>query len=158
MNLAATLAMALSAPTLTISSRAFTDGQPIPAKHSCQGADVSPDLAWSEGPSGTRTYALIADDPDAPGGTFTHWVLFNLLAPALGEGAREGTRGTNDFGKRGYGGPCPPPGKPHRYRFHVYAVDARLSGLQGTTTAAELRTALTGHVLAEGELTGLFAR
>jgi Raf kinase inhibitor-like YbhB/YbcL family protein len=110
------------------------------------------------GPSGTKTYALIVDDPDAPDGTFVHWVLFNLTAPALAEGTRDGTPGANDFGKRGYGGPCPPPGAPHHYRFHVFAVDRSLAGLGSSITAEALRAALSGHVLAEGELVGTFQR
>jgi len=153
------LAMTLAASPLTLRSPAFAGGHAIPAKHTCKGADVSPALEWTVGPLGTRSYALIVDDPDAPGGTFVHWVLYNLAASTirLAEGSREGTAGDNDFGKRGFGGPCPPPGAPHHYRFHLYALDSPVDLAPGAT-AEQLRAALTGHILAEGVLTGTFQR
>src|SRR5712691_3064159 len=120
---------------MKITSTAFTEGAAIPQKYSGDGADVSPPLAWRDVPAGTQTLAVICDDPDAPRGTWVHWVLFNLPAsatdlpeavpatPTLSSGARQGN---NDFGKIGYGGPAPPKGKPHRYFFKLFALDANL--------------------------------
>src|SRR6266576_1502901 len=117
-----------------LSSTAFKDGAAIPVKHTCDGADVSPPLAWSGAPQGTRSFAIIADDPDAPAGTWVHWVLYNLPAEGLGliENTPQtetltggGVQGKNDFGKIGYGGPCPPSGT-HRYFFKFYALDSEL--------------------------------
>jgi Raf kinase inhibitor-like YbhB/YbcL family protein len=162
----ALLALAMtSSSALTVTSAAFESGQPIPAKFSCSGADISPEVSWSAGPSGTKSYALIVDDPDAPGGTFVHWVLYNLRARdgsgrvTLSEGSSGGAaEGQNGFGKSGYGGPCPPPGKPHHYRFNVYALNRELDGLSSAATADQLRAAFKGSVLAEGTLTGTFKR
>jgi Raf kinase inhibitor-like YbhB/YbcL family protein len=149
-----------------LTSPAFTDGAPIPAEHTCRGGDTSPGLAWSEAPAHTRSLALVCDDPDAPRGTWVHWVLFNLpadaveLAPAIAgtpelpSGARQGV---NDSGRVGYGGPCPPPGKPHRYFFRLYALDSTLN-LQPGIGRAELDRAMAGHVLAEAALMGTFQR
>src|SRR5438067_11609005 len=148
-----------------LTSTAFTDGTAIPAKYTCDEADVSPPLAWSGAPSGTVSFALIVDDPDAPGGAFTHWVLFNLPASAtsLPEGVPTtpqlsggGVQGQNDFPAIGYGGPCPPAGPPHHYRFTVYALDATLS-LSSSATRAQILQAKQGHILAQGQLIGLFA-
>ena len=160
------LAIAMTGSSaLTVTSSAFDDGRPIPTRFSCSGADLSPELSWSAGPSGTKTYALIVDDPDAPGGTFVHWVLYNLPAHdrsgrvTLAEGSSGGaSEGQNGFGRSGYGGPCPPPGKPHHYRFHVYAINRELDGLGPAATADQLRAAFKGSVLAEGTLTGTFKR
>lgn len=147
-------------------SPAFTDGQPIPEKHTCDGANVSPPLSWSEAPPGTRSFALICDDPDAPVGTWVHWVLYGLspattelpemLAPAeqLPGGAKQGL---NDFRRVGYGGPCPPPGRPHRYFFKLYALDAEL-GLRSRATKADLVRVMAGHILAEAQLMGTYQR
>jgi Raf kinase inhibitor-like YbhB/YbcL family protein len=149
-----------------LTSTAFSAGGTIPKKHTCDGADVSPPLAWGEAPTGTQSFALIADDPDAPVGTWVHWVIFDLPADARGlaegvgkqeqpaDGARQGT---NDFRKTGYGGPCPPPGRPHRYFFKLYALDAKL-GLKAGATKAEVEKAMRGHILAQGELMGRYGR
>ena len=152
--------------TLSVSSTAFQEGDRIPAKYTCQGQDVSLPLTWSEGPTGTLSFALIMDDPDAPGGAFTHWLIFNIpsdsyqLAEAVPTQARlpnGALQGKNDFGRIGYGGPCPPPGGPHRYRFTVYALDETL-GLEAGTSKTQLLAAITDHVLAQGQLTGAYQR
>ena len=147
-------------------SSAFRHGQPIPAIHSCDGEDQSPPLAWSEIPVTTRSFALIVDDPDAPRGTWTHWVLFNLPAdaielspgvpriPELKSGARQGV---NDSGHVGFGGPCPPTGGPHHYFFRLYALDCTLN-LKPGVTRSEVDHAKTGHVLGDGVLMGTFQR
>src|SRR3989304_2756237 len=118
--------------SIQLTSSAFTDGSPIPARHTCDGPDVSPMLKWSGAPAGTKSFALICDDPDAPAGTWVHWVIYGIppdttdlpegVPPdeTLPDGSRQGK---NDFGRIGYGGPCPPPGKPHRYYFKIYALD-----------------------------------
>lgn len=151
---------------LTVTSSAFREGQSIPAKYTCQGEDVSPPLQWDAPPEGTKSLALICDDPDAPVGTWVHWVLYGLppgtrqlpeRVPAretLPDGARQGV---NDFRRVGYGGPCPPPGKPHRYFFKVYALD-RAVDLPPRATKAQLLQAISGHVLAEGQLMGTYQR
>ncbi len=119
----------------TMTSTAFNNGQDMPRKYTCEGQDVSPPLNWSDAPQGTQSYALIADDPDAPGGTWVHWVLYDLPATThqLPEGVAKteeisggGRQGINDFRKVGYGGPCPPPGNPHRYFFKLYALNSAL--------------------------------
>jgi Raf kinase inhibitor-like YbhB/YbcL family protein len=150
---------------LTITSSAFTEGAMIPGKHTCDAEDISPDLSWSGVPQGAKSLALICDDPDAPVGTWVHWVLFNLPAdvtalpagiPAdavLKNGARHGK---NDFRKLGYGGPCPPGGT-HRYYFKLYALDTVLT-LQSGSTKAELLAAMQGHILAEAQLMGKYKR
>jgi Raf kinase inhibitor-like YbhB/YbcL family protein len=147
-------------------SPAFQAGAAIPRQHSCDGADQSPGLAWSGAPAGTRSLALIVEDPDAPSGTFVHWVLFNLPPepaeiPAgvshqtvLDNGARQGR---NDFRRVGYGGPCPPRGPAHRYFFRLYALDAPLDLTPGAT-ASEVRSAARGHTLGEAELMGTYGR
>lgn len=151
-----------------LTSGAFTTGGVIPAKYSCDGADVSPPLAWSGMPPGTAAFALIADDPDAPAGTWVHWVLFNLPAnvTALPEGVAKtdqladfggALQGKNDFRRVGYGGPCPPPGKTHRYFFRLYALDAALP-LKAGATKQDVERAMRGHVLAETLLMGTYAR
>ena len=151
---------------LELKSSAFDPGGDIPSKYSCEGPDVSPDLAWSDLPGGTRSLSLIMDDPDAPVGTWVHWVLYDLPATShelaegiptheqLPNGARQGR---NDFGRIGYGGPCPPPGAPHRYVFKLYALDAP-SGLEAGASKADLESAMEGHVLAQAELIGRFRR
>ncbi len=151
---------------LQITSTAFAEGQPVPDRYTCAGQDVSPPLAWSGAPTGAKSFALIADDPDAPTGTWVHWVIFNLppTAAALGEDTPpspelpDGSKqGVNDFGNSGYGGPCPPPGKPHRYFFNIYALDATLD-LKPGATKKELLKAMEGHILAEGRLIGTYQR
>lgn len=150
----------------TISSTAFQNGAAIPAAHTCDGADKSPPLAWAGAPTGTRTFALICDDPDAPLGTWVHWVLWNLPTTSTGlpeavekaGSLPEGTQqGTNDFRKLEYGGPCPPKGKPHRYFFKLYALDAKLT-LKPGAKKKDLVRAMDGHILAEAEWMGTYQR
>lgn len=152
--------------TITITSRAFEAREMIPPRHTCDGEDLSPPLTWSEAPASTKSLALIADDPDAPVGTWVHWVIYGLLpgtrelpegVPAdetvLG-GARQGK---NDFGRIGYGGPCPPPNGAHRYCFTLYALDVELELAPGASKD-ELLAAMQGHVLGGGQLVGLYRR
>ncbi len=155
-------------PALNISifSTAFAEGQPIPDQYTCAGPDVSPPLTWSNAPVGTKSFALITDDPDAPLGTWVHWVLYNLPSattsltenvppsPELPGGAKQGV---NDFLQTGYGGPCPPHGNAHRYFFKIYALDTMLD-LNSGATKKELLKAMNGHVLAEGRLMGTYQR
>jgi Raf kinase inhibitor-like YbhB/YbcL family protein len=148
--------------SIHITSTAFEEGQPIPKKYSADGPNVSPPLAWDAPPAGTKSLALVCEDPDAPRGTWTHWVLFNLPAETrkLEEGAKlpgGAVQGTNDFGKLGYGGPSPPPGKPHRYFFKLYALDTQLD-LPAGARRQQLLDAVKGHVLAEGQLMGTYGR
>jgi Raf kinase inhibitor-like YbhB/YbcL family protein len=151
---------------LTVSSSAFQEGSKIPAKYTCEGQDVSPALTWGEPPAGTQSFALIVDDPDAPGGVFTHWVVFNLPAdsrglpeavPAQAQLPDGSVQGKNDFGKLGYGGPCPPPGRPHRYQFTLYALDQSLD-LKAGAAKKPVIDAMQGHILAQGRLTGTYQR
>jgi len=150
---------------ITITSTAFSEGSMIPQNYACDGEDISPPLAWSGVPDGTKSLALICDDPDAPMGTWVHWVLFNIPAhimelPAkippekiIQNGAKHGI---NDFRKFGYSGPCPPGGT-HRYFFNFYALDAQIE-LDAGITKAEFLKAMKGHILAEGKLTGKYRR
>jgi Raf kinase inhibitor-like YbhB/YbcL family protein len=144
----------------------FSEGFPIPKEYTADGQNASPPLQWGEPPAGTKSFALICDDPDAPRGTWVHWVIFNIPANAreLGPGvAAEATlangarQGTNDFKRIGYGGPAPPPGKPHRYFFKLYALDALL-GLSPGASKEQLLEAMRGHQLAEGRLFGVYGR
>jgi len=149
-----------------ITSTAFSEGQPIPRKFTCQGSDVSPPLKWTGAPSNARSFALVADDPDAPVGTWVHWVLYNLPAAstdlaentqklaALPGGARQGV---NDFHQPGYGGPCPPPGKPHRYFFKLYALDTLLD-LKPGATKKDVERAMENHILGQAQLMGTYQR
>jgi len=150
---------------LRVESAAFSQGKPIPAQYTADGRDVSPALSWSGAPPGARSLALVCEDPDAPRGTWVHWVLYDIppSVTSLPEAVppREsvpgvGTHGKNDFGKPGYGGPAPPSGT-HRYFFRLYALDRSLS-LAAGATARELRRAMEGHVLAQGELMGTYSR
>jgi len=145
--------------TFQLTSPAFSEGQPIPRKHTGDGADVSPEVAWTGPPAGTASLALICDDPDAPRGTWSHWVLFDLPPDTRGlaEGATAGKQGKNDFGRPGYGGPAPPRGKPHRYFFMLSALDTPLN-LPAGATRAEVLAAMKGHVLAEAKLMGTYQR
>jgi Raf kinase inhibitor-like YbhB/YbcL family protein len=152
--------------TMQLSSTAFADGQPIPARYTCDDRNISPPLKWSGTPAGSKSLALIADDPDAPVGTWVHWVLYDLPAnlSELQENLPKGQyipgggkQGLNDFKHLGYGGPCPPPGKPHRYFFKLYALDAMLE-LKAGATKKELERAMDKHVLAEGQLMGTYKR
>jgi Raf kinase inhibitor-like YbhB/YbcL family protein len=146
--------------TLQVTSTAFREGETIPKKFTGDGPDVSPPLAWSAPPAGTISFALICDDPDAPRGTWVHWVLFNLAPDLRGldEGtAANGVQGVTDFGQAGYGGPAPPPGKPHRYFFKLYALDTMIT-LPAGSTKAQVVKAMQGHILAEGQLMGTYGR
>ena len=149
-----------------ISSTTFSSGEMIPKKFTCDGPDVSPQLSWKDAPASAQSFALVMDDPDAPVGTWVHWVIYNLPANTkeLPEGlgkqeqlASGGLQGRNDFRKIGYGGPCPPPGKPHRYFFKLYALDAKLNPSAGANKA-ELERAMKDHVLGEAELMGRYGR
>ena len=150
---------------IKITSSAFVEGGMIPKRYTCDSEDVSPDLTWSGVPEGTQSIALICDDPDAPMGTWVHWVLFNLpadltgLPTAVGPDenlANGGLHGKNDFGRLGYGGPCPPGGT-HRYYFKLYALDIRFD-LSSGISKAQLLVAMDGHILAEGQLMGRYTR
>lgn len=150
---------------LTVISPAFTEGGLIPAKYTCDGPDVSPPLEIKNIPEGTKSMALISDDPDAPRGTWVHWVLYDWPPsqttlpenlPKTGDLANGAKQGTNDFRRVGYGGPCPPSGT-HRYFFKVYALDTVL-GKPAGLTKAQLEAAMKGHILAEGVLMGRYAR
>ena len=154
------------AASLSLTSGAFAMGTPIPAEYTCAGQNVSPALSWSQAPAGTQSYALLLEDPDAPVGTFTHWVLYNLpagvtsLPRSVPTGAQVpdlGSQGKNSFGNNGYGGPCPPQGSSHRYFFTVYALDLS-PDLPAGLSAAGLRRAINGHVLAQGAWMGTFTR
>ena len=152
--------------SLQISSDAFADGKIIPKDHTCDGADRSPPLHWDGAPERTKAFALVVDDPDAPSGVFTHWLLYNVPAAAkaldvgvatsgtLGDGSRQGT---NDFGRVGWSGPCPPPGSAHRYRFKLYALSAPLELEPGAKRDAVLK-AIKEKKLAEAEVTGKYER
>ena len=145
--------------TITVTSPAFGDGGDIPSRNTCDGQDVSPPLRFVELPSGTVELALLVEDPDAPRGTFVHWVAWGLDPgkAELGEGEVPAGAGKNDFGKRGYGGPCPPKGAQHRYVFTVFALSDRLE-LPPGASADDLKQAVSGRTLAEGRLIGRYAR
>lgn len=147
------------ASVIALTSSDFEAGAVIPVRHTCDGDDASPALAWSGLPAGTASLALEVDDPDAPGGTFTHWLAWGLdpSSGALPGGTPAPTEGRNGFGGTGYRGPCPPRGGPHRYVFRLYALDTPLA-LEAGADASAFRTALAGHVLDTGELTGTFGR
>jgi len=155
-----------SSSKMELRTTSFTAGGFIPKRFTCEAENVSPALAWSEPPRGTQSFALIEEDPDAPSGTFVHWVAYDLPAayrslPEALSGNDEmpggGRQGTNDFAKTGYSGPCPPPGKPHRYFIRLYALDARLD-LRPAATRKELDSAMQGHILARAELMGRYQR
>ncbi|MGC8743705.1 MAG: YbhB/YbcL family Raf kinase inhibitor-like protein [Verrucomicrobiia bacterium] len=151
---------------MQLKSSAFGNGQPIPVKYTGQGRDVSPPLEWSDAPAGAKSFAIISDDPDAPVGTWVHWVIYDIPAnitkldenvppkETLPNGAKQGI---NDFGNIGYGGPMPPPGKPHRYFFKLYALDTVLN-LKPRASKQELLRAMQGHILAQAELMGTYQR
>ncbi len=150
----------------TLKSTAFSYGGEIPWKHTCDGHDLSPALSWNDPPAKSQSFSLIADDPDAPVGTWVHWVLYDLPSSLrelpesfaktadLPDGSRQGR---NDFGKIGYGGPCPPRGPAHRYFFKLYALDTKLN-LKAGATKAEVEKAMKGHVLSQAELMGKYKR
>ncbi|OWK36347.1 YbhB/YbcL family Raf kinase inhibitor-like protein [Fimbriiglobus ruber] len=152
--------------TLSVSSPTLQPGDPIPAEYTADGRDVSPPLNWADVPHGSASLVLICEDPDAPRGLFTHWVAFNLPAGSRGLGEAFPTsaslpdgvaQATTDFGRTGYGGPAPPPGKPHRYFFRLFALDTRLD-LDPGASHQEVRAAMEGHILAEGEFMGTYGR
>lgn len=152
--------------SFVLETKAFAKGGDIPSTYTCSGEDVSPALSWSGAPSATKGFALIVEDPDAPSGTFTHWLVYDLPAEVhqLKENVSKtddlsggGRQGRNDFRRVGYGGPCPPPGKPHRYFFKLFALNSALNFPAGASRR-ELDSALRGHVLAEAELMGKFGR
>jgi Raf kinase inhibitor-like YbhB/YbcL family protein len=152
--------------SLELTSPAFNDGGTIPTKFTCDGADLSPPLAWSGVPEGAKSLALICDDPDAPMGTWVHWVLYGLPtgATSLPEGVPTeaaakgfGVQGRNDFKRTGYGGPCPPPGKLHRYFFKLYALDFEPE-LKPGARKGDLEKTMKGHVLAQAQLIGRYQR
>jgi Raf kinase inhibitor-like YbhB/YbcL family protein len=147
-------------------SDGFGAGETIPARYTCDGPNLSPPVRWDEYPDGTRSFALIVDDPDAPAGTWVHWVLYGIdphtselpegvsPEPTLPDGSRQGI---NDFRRLGYGGPCPPPGGAHRYFFRLYALDRSVDLVPGATKP-ELLEAMEGHVLDEADVMGLYDR
>ena len=150
--------------TVHLTSEAFAEGGSIPKQFTCDGENVSPPLAWTGLPEGTKSLALLVEDPDAPVGTFTHWIVWGLdpARPGLPQGVKPDTdgmtQGRNDFGKLSYGGPCPPSGT-HRYVFRIYALDRELKlGAQHPPSRTELLQALHGAVLAQGVLTGTYQR
>lgn len=151
---------------MELTSPAFSEGGTIPRKYTCDGEDLSPPLVWRNVPQGTKSIALICDDPDAPMGTWVHWVIYDIpptaselpegvpAVEALPDGSKQGI---NDFRRIGYGGPCPPPGRPHRYFFRIYALDTVLGLEPGATKDALLRS-MEGHILAQGQLMGRYGR
>ena len=143
---------------MILASPTFHHEQPIPLKFTCDGPDVSPELHISDVPKDARSLALVMDDPDAPRGMFVHWVVWNIRpsTTTIGEGAVPGKQGRTDFGRVGYGGPCPPYGK-HRYFFKLYALDTTLP-LQEGSTKKDLETAMQGHIIARAELMGTYYR
>ena len=144
---------------MKITSFAFQEGGNIPSKFTCDGSDISPPLQITGVPSEAKSLVLIADDPDAPSGLFTHWLIWNIPPQtiSISEGsAPKGVHGTNDFGKPDYKGPCPPPGT-HRYSFKIYALDRELD-LRGGAKRSQLDAAMKGHVVAQGVLVGRYAR
>ncbi|MDD5468235.1 MAG: YbhB/YbcL family Raf kinase inhibitor-like protein [Anaerolineales bacterium] len=146
--------------SIQITSAAFSEGETIPRKFTCDAENISPPLQWSGVPAEAKSLVLIMDDPDAPVGTWVHWIVFDLSpqASGLAEGVSGvGVQGVNSFRKLGYGGPCPPRGAPHRYYFKLYALDLLLALPQGTSKA-EVEKAMQGHVLAEGQLMGKYGR
>ena len=150
---------------LTVTSTSFTQGGMIPRNYTCDGNNVSPPLSWSKGPEGTKSYVLISDDPDAPVGTWVHWVLYNLPVnvtslseniPKMKQLENGSLHGKNDFGRFEYGGPCPPGGT-HRYYFKIYALDTMISAGPGLTKKQLLKE-MDKHILAQGELVGKYSR
>lgn len=142
-----------------LDSPAFEHHQTIPKKYTCDGEDVSPPLSFQELPPGAKSLVLIVDDPDAPSGTFDHWIVWNLPADTamLEEGARVPRQGKNHFGEQRYRGPCPPPGKPHRYFFKLYALDT-LINLPAGSSKHSVEEAMEGHILGKAELVGTYQR
>lgn len=150
----------MHAPHLTLTSQAFEHGKPIPARYTCDGEDINPPLLFSQVPPTCKTLALIVDDPDAPAGTWSHWLVWNIAPETshIPEGAVPpgSVQGINDFRRPSYGGPCPPSGT-HRYFFRLFALDRRLT-LDARTTRQSLLSALEGHIVMQTELTGTYTR
>ena len=153
--------------TMTISSPAFQDGDRIPVKYSCKGLNISPPLQWANTMQGTKSYALILEDPDTSRGTLTHWIVFNISpdsnnlpeeVPIQTGNPATFSQGNNSFGKNGYDGPCPPSGQSHRYIFSLYALDTVLSRLKAGASRSDVLEAMQSHVLASGRLTGTFGQ
>jgi Raf kinase inhibitor-like YbhB/YbcL family protein len=151
---------------LSLSSPVFQEGEKIPVKYTCDGQDMSPPLTWGEPPPGTQAFALIMDDPDAPGGVFTHWVIFNLpgdsrelpeAVPRENQLENKALQGMTDFGRVGYGGPCPPTGPAHHYLFSLYALDQPLD-LNAGASKKQVIDAMQGHILAQEQHTGIYQR
>lgn len=144
---------------MQIDSPVFEQHSPIPKKYTCEGDDVSPPLAFRDIPAGTKTLALIMDDPDAPNGTFDHWIVWNITPSikSLPENAKVPNQGKNSFRETEYGGPCPPPGPSHRYFFKLYALDT-IVNLPNGSTKSELEEAMEGHILGRAELVGTYKR
>lgn len=163
---AQSLEVEVAKAVMRITSTAFEERRPIPKIYTCDGEDLSPPLFWEGVPEGTRSFALICDDPDAPGKTWVHWVLYNIppdttalpqgmpTEAALEDGSRQAV---TDFGRPGYGGPCPPKGKAHRYLFKLYALDALLE-LEGKVEKKDVEEAMEGHILAKSHLVGTYRR
>jgi hypothetical protein len=146
--------------SIQITSSAFKEGDRIPRLYTCDDKNFSPPLAWSDIPTGTVSLAIIMDDPDAPAGTWVHWVLYNLKPDLTGLDQGKsggGIEGINDFRKPGYGGPCPPKGSNHRYFVKLYALDTRLD-VEAGATKSQVESAMRGHILAQGQLMGTYGR
>ena len=146
---------------LDLTSDAFQNGEPIPVQYTCDGADQTPMLHWGEPPPGTKSFALVIGDPDAPSGTFRHWGVFDIppSARSIGGSQRTGTEVSNDFGKTGYGGPCPPKGHgPHHYHFRLFALDVDHLEVPSNANVVDVENAAQKHALAEGELIGTYER
>lgn len=146
--------------SIQITSTAFKEGENIPRIYTCDDQNISPPLSWSGVPQGSLSLALIIEDPDAPSGTFDHWVLFNLppdLSSLSQDNRTVGTPGKNGFGRVGYGGPCPPRGSNHRYYFKLFALDTDVV-LKSGASKAQLESAMRGHILAQGQLMALYGR
>jgi len=157
--LAGIVSFAAETARIKITSSAFQEGGNVPSKFTCEGSDTSPPLQITGIPSQAKSLVLIADDPDAPSGLFTHWLIWNIppQTTSISEGnAPRGVHGTNDFGKSGYKGPCPPSGT-HKYSFKVFALDRELD-LRGGAKRSQLDAAMKGHVIAQGELVGRYGR
>jgi len=146
---------------LSLASDAFSDGQPIPIEYSCDGANKSPALRWGDPSTGTKSFALVIDDPDAPNGTFRHWGVYDIPAStrSIGTGQQVGTEVANDFGKFGYGGPCPPKGHgPHHYHFKLFALGVDRLNLESGAKVVDVETEAAKHAIAQGELIGTYER
>jgi len=150
-----------TASRISLSSSAFKDGQPIPTEYSCDGANRAPELRWGNPPEGTKSFALVIDDPDAPGGTFRHWGVFDIPATARSiiGGQKAAKEATNDKGSVGYTGPCPPPGHGlHHYHFKLFALSVYKLALSDNAKVIDVENAASSHAIAEGEMVGTYER